>query len=270
MTGAGGPLDASVLDLDQYDLPGLRSDISEILDLPNAVVDIAKSSTRFVFLGGFGLWLVFRPRMALWALAPYLAVLITTLLLAVTAFSVFAVLRKRLQATDEAADRTLFTVAAMHGDLIEHKSTGGELPLREVASFLTQTLVFPILTGSAGAMLDSAATVSGPVGFLSGRVLTIALGQVERRVLEALDEIQEEQTENPPPPPVDGQVVDSWENLPVDQIPNEIRGFYEDVHRYLSRVVDGVEVVTIGGAYLTTVLAFIPFFIVLVLGFVLS
>ena len=264
------PIDASVLDLDSYDLPGLRADIHEILDLPNAIQAVVKKSSLAIFLGAALAWIAFRPRMPLWALVPYIAVIVLALVIAAAAVSAFLVLKSRIEATDRAADRTLFTVAAMHGDLLNARASGSELPLREVATFLTHTLVFPLLLGSAGSMLETAATSATPVGWFAGRIMKRAIAEVENRLLAALNEIDEAQTETTLVELQDGVAADPWAELPVHELPNQIRSFYEGAHRYLSRMVDGLEVLSIGGAGLTTAIAVLPLVMVLSVGLVVT
>ena len=270
MTAESPQVDASVLDLESYDLPGLRADIQQILDLPTAIEAVFKKSAVAIFLGAALVWIVFRPRMPLWALVPYVALATVALVLAAGAISAFLVLKSRIEATDRAADRTLFTVAAMHGDLLHVQGGGGELPLRAVATFLAQTVVFPILIGSAGSMLEAAATTATPLGWFSRTLLNRAFGEVEKRLLVALEAVNEEQIESGLPEPQDGVAVDSWAELPVQDLPNQIRGWYEAIHRHLSRVVDGLEVLTVGGAGATTALAVFPFALLVGLGFLLT
>ena len=81
-------------------------------------------------------------------------------------------------------------------------------------------------------MLETAATSPTPLGWFSGRVLRRAIGEVEKRLLGALDAIDEEQIEAGLPEPQDGISKDSWSELPVRELPNEIRGWYEAIHLY--------------------------------------
>lgn len=279
-------IDVGQLDLDRYDFPGLRADIEQIIDLPDAVGLLARRSLLILGVGTMATWIVFDPRMPRLVLIPYTLLVLLALAIAAVAIAVLIVLRQRMAQTDAAADRALFTIAALHGDYLRVRSGDVSVPMQEVASLLTREVVFPILIGGSTTMVETATATSGPMGWVLRPFIGQAMGMVERRVLVALDSVdptagdgaEEAQNVDDPAAAANGNLQDGpdpalvelWAGIYDAGLPADIQRWYLALHRHLSRVVDGVGVVAVGGVGATSAIAALPVVLLWVLGWVLT
>lgn len=197
-------IDFDQIDLDRYDFPGLRADINQILDLQGAAVRIIRWTVLVPIVGILVVWQVFDGRMSTIALVPYVVVVAAALVVAAIAIGMALVLRSKVAKTNAAADRVVTTVASLHGDYLGIRSGEADLPMSELARVLTSELVFPALISGSNRAFATAAVTTGPAGLALRWFGRPALRVVERRVLDALAEVDEPK----PLPPSDTPAAD--------------------------------------------------------------
>lgn len=251
------------IDLDRYDFDGLRDDIASILDVQRAVLTTLKWTLLIPLVGSIAAWFVFDARMPRWVLVPYMIVLIAALVLAAINVGFMFVLRNRIGETNEAADRVLRMTSDMHADYLRIQSGQSDLPMKEVATVLTRELIFPALFGAGHNAVAAATTVTGPFGWIAGRLLKYPIQAVETRVLDVLEDPELDDALRPRDTP-DGETPERLEGSDITAamltpgVPvggdGELADWYAKAHQIVHRVVDGVGTVATGS--LGTILFF--------------
>ncbi|MEM9561006.1 MAG: hypothetical protein AAGA93_00220 [Actinomycetota bacterium] len=271
--GHDSPIDLDELDLDRYDLPGLRADINQIVDLQGAALRIVRWTVLVPLVGAVATWLVFRPRMPIYALVPYVLVVIACLVVAAIAIGVALVLRTKVDETNVAADRVVTTVAALHGDYLRIRTGEVDVPMEDLARLLTSELVFPALVAGSGRALATATLTAGPLGWVLRGVSGPVLPAVERRVLDALSQVDDPEPRPDDPPPIDGPRSDGADLVEVAAtagLPPAVADWYGAVHRHFERLTGMADTVTDGSTTVLVVTALLPLAAVLAAGWSLS
>jgi len=269
-------VDLGVIDLEKYDFDGLRSDITSILDVQSAIKTTLKWSLLIPVIGSVIAWFVFDGRMPRWTLVPYMIVLIGLLVLVAVNVGLMFVLRNRIAETNQAADRVLAMTSDLHTDYLQVRSGENELPLKEMAGLLTRELVFPVLISGGSSAFSTAATASGPMGWLAQRALAVPLRRVEARVLDVLGSSELDQAAKEIEPGFDDRIEGS-EIVAAALTPTLgsagdhelVEDWYAKAHEAVHRVVDGMSTVATGSLSTVLFLAALPLVGWLALGWFL-
>lgn len=271
--GRESSIDLGDIDLDRYDFPGLREDINGILDLQGAAVRILRWTLLLPLVGLLVVWAVYRSRMPIYALVPYAIVVGASLLIAAVAIGVALVLRSKVDETNAAADRVVGTVASLHGDYLRVRTGEVELPMQELARVLTTELVFPALIAGSGRAFATATMTAGPAGWVLRGMRGPVLRTVERRVLDALSQVDDPEPGPGDPPSVDTvgmEGTDLVEAAATAGLPPDVARWYQSVHRHFERVIGLADRVTDGSTTVLVLIGLTPLVAVLVAGWVLS
>ncbi len=264
--------DFSEIDLSRHDFDALRDDINDIVDIPRAVGQLLRWSVLIPLIGTWLTWVVFSDRMSTLALIPYSILVAAALLLAALGIGGLVVMRSRVVEVNEAADRVIATVAALHGDYSKIRTSGSEVDTRGLAAVLAREIVFPALLSTGGAALNSS-VVTGPIAFLARPLLKYPLAIVEERVLDVLlqDDVVLEPHLRPSEESEPGEVgADLVVEMAFDDLPEELANWYRAIHRYLTSTVAGVGTVAVGSMWTVVVLSALPAVVLLGLGWVLT
>ena len=271
--GRGSSIDLGDIDLDRYDFPGLREDINGILDVQGAAIRILRWTVLVPLVGVLVVWSIFDGRMPIYVLLPYVLVVAAALLLAAATIGVALVLRSKVDETNAAADRVVGTVASLHGDYLRVRTGEVELPMQELARVLTTELVFPALIAGSGRAFATATMTAGPAGWVLRGMSGPVLRTVERRVLDALSQVDDPEPGPDDPPPVDTvgmEGVDLVEAAATAGLPPDVARWYQSVHRHFERVIGLADRVTDGSTTVLVLIGLTPLVAVLVAGWVLS
>jgi hypothetical protein len=99
------------VDLDAYDIDGLRSDVMDLVDLPVALVDTARRAVLGPVVVGLFSWLYFAGSMAWWARLPFTLIAVVLSLITSVLVAVYLVMQRRVEAAVDTSSRVLDTVA---------------------------------------------------------------------------------------------------------------------------------------------------------------
>lgn len=176
---------SQVLDLEKYDLEGLRSDVSEILSLTGAIQAIALRALGAAAVMVVGIYLLFVGRTSGVGLVLILLLAIVLAGLAAVALAVFLVLRSRVAQTTKASSRVVEIVELIHADYEDFRGGGAEASAKAIGSEIAQHIVLPAAFGMAG----RAAFFAGPLGMLLKPALKFPQQWVEDSVASALGDL---------------------------------------------------------------------------------
>ncbi len=276
------PTDLANVDLSRHDFDALRDDINDIVDLPRAIGQSLRWMLLVPILGTWLTWVVFADRMAGWVRLPYVILVAVTLVIASAGIATLAVMRSRVVEVDEAADRVVLTVAAVHGDYVQITSGEADLPKQELASVLTREVVFPAMTAGGDVFFNTIPILSGPLGFVLRPLTKYPLAMIENRVLDVIQadgEPDEEWIPGAEPATITTSTTDS--NQPeldvaelaetvLADLPPELEHWYRSIHRRLTQVVAGAGAVAVGSTGVIVAVAALPLAVTLTVGWLLT
>jgi hypothetical protein len=256
------------IDLSRHDFDALRRDVNDVVDIRRALTQTLRWAVGLPVVGVWLTWIVFADRMSVWIRVPYVILVAAGLLLAAVSIGGLMVMRTRVAEVDEAADRVITTVAALHSDYLQIRSGSAEWPKRELASLLTTELVFPALLAGGDTAFS---TMSGPVGFLARPLLKYPMAMVENRVLEVIDQ-DDAEDDVLIAQPADLEVSSSEvvAAAVLADLPPELGRWYGSIHRNLTRVVGGAGTIAVGSMWTVVVAASTPVVVLLVFGWLLT
>ena len=216
MTEDRGPTSERIIDLEAYDLDGLRADVAELADLQQLAVRTFQWTILGPLVVGLGTWIVFSGRMPVWALVPYDAVAIALSLVGSVLAAVFIVLRSKVEAATEAASRTLDVLALAHGDLERALDGGVEVSIKELAGQVLELAVFPALEDGVVAVAPAPARfLVRPLVWLPSRVVAkTVMAVVDRLPATALGNLSDTQLQTGSDEV--GALRSAFESLPED------------------------------------------------------
>lgn len=269
--------DFTEIDLSRHDFAALRADINDIVDIPRAIGQTLRWALLLPVIGTWLTWVVFADRMSIWVRVPYVALVAAGLVLAAVSIGGLVVLRSRVVEVDEAADRVIATVAAVHGDYIQIRSSESEPIKRELAAVVAKEVVFPALLASGDAAFGNL-PVSGALAFVARPLLKYPLAMIERRVLDvlALDDVELT------PETIESGHVESDRAEPevtsadlvaaaaLADLPPELADWYGSIHRYLSKAVAGAGTIAVGSMWGIVAVSSAPVVILLLLGWLVT
>lgn len=268
--------DLDEIDLSRHDLIGLRHDVFEIFNLPRAAMQVARWAVFGPYFGTMYVWSTFADRMSGWPHIVFTALAAVGFIVAAVGIGLLTVVRSRIGMVADAGDRVIDTVSELHRDYLAISSNGSDLQQQELAALLTTDIVIPVLSVpvTRGVGFRAAPLTTGPIGWVLRPVSSWFIGQVERRVLEAISEAADDphQLERGDPDlgyeAIDGtdltaHVVTAAAGLDSDD-------WYETVRHHLARIVDSARAVTVRSMTVLVVVSALPATALLGLGWLLT
>lgn len=171
------------VDLDAYDIDGLRSDVMDLVDLPVALVDTARRAVLGPVVVGLFSWLYFAGSMAWWARLPFTLIAVVLSLITSVLVAVYLVMQRRVEAAVETSSRVLDSVALAKGDIERLAAGGVSLSVRDLSVEILDSAVFP---GMEDAVVQ---VVPFPLRFLARPLLWVPRQVVGRTVLAAVERL---------------------------------------------------------------------------------
>ena len=181
MTESLGPESERMIDLEAYDLDGLRADVSELVDLQQLAVRTFQWTVLGPLVVGLLTWIYFSGRMPTWALVPFDLVAVVLSLVGAALAAVFIVMRSKVAAATEAATRTFDVLAMAHGDLEQALDGGVEVSVKELAGQILELAVFPALEDGVVAVAPP------PARFLVRPIVWLPTTVVSKTVMAVVD-----------------------------------------------------------------------------------
>lgn len=183
MTESLGPESERMIDLEAYDLDGLRANVSELVDLQQ----LAVRTFQWTFTGplavGLLTWIYFSGRMPTWVLVPFDLIAIVLSLLGSALAAVFIVMRSKVAAATGAASRTFDVLAMAHGDLEQALDGGVEVSVKGLAGQILELAVFPAIEDGIVAVAPP------PARFLVRPIVWLPTTVVSKTVMAVVDRL---------------------------------------------------------------------------------
>jgi len=244
---------AQVLDLEKYDLEGLRTDVAQIISLTGIFQSVAARALGFTALFSLVVLLLFSGRLSGAGLVLFMMITIVLAALGAVMLAVFFVLRTRVAQTTRASSRVVDLVEPIHADYQDFRGGGAEASVRAVGSEIAQHIVLPAVFGFAG----RSAILAGPMGILLRPALKLPQQWVENAVVSALDELPEHAIATAKP------VSGMTESAPGTT--SELNAVYVTIQNKLESIVRVLRVGTLGPVGALVCLSLIPLAAVLLL-----
>lgn len=237
------------IDLSAYDLKGLAADVRSIVSVPGAIAQAAKYALSIPLIIAAVTWLVFRSRMAGWVLVPFTAVALALAFLGALVLGGYFVARKRLDTVEQASERVVTMLGEMHVDLTKARST--DTTVQQVAVGLLDDAVLPIVFGALGDGIIARTVTKAPMNLVKKTVIAAVTALPDRQLGQLVD-----------------QAADSVGGI-ADRLP-ALTAQYEGLKNNLTPTVHKISTRALGSILTLTIVAWIPLFLWLLLGLVLS
>ena len=181
---SGAPKLTDDLDLENYDVRAIASDLTEIANLPKAVAATASRAALVPLVVAVVTWIVFAGRMG-WPLFFFviIAAILSLGFAAVLAVALFT--RRQIDKVNDASDRVLGVVSQMHGDLATLRSSNAQLTVRATATTLSNDVVFPMLEEMA--VNTASSLLPGPLEKVARSMIGVPLGVIEKSIAAGID-----------------------------------------------------------------------------------
>lgn len=248
------------IDFAKYELDELGSDIRSIVDLPGAIAQAAKYAFGIPIVVVIVVWIVFSSRMGSVGLFFFALVAFGLSFFGSVVIGGYAVARRRLDLVAAASNRVIDTIGVMHTDVVQVKDGHAGTSVQQVAVGLLENAIFPAVFGTIRA---SAETALGPFGRFTNRVTSAPMAMVQRTVISAVESLPDKEI---------GQIVDdAGARMPdaTDRLAG-LRTQYEAVRDRVDHLVAGVTRTALGSSLGFALVASVPLFAWLVVGWVLS
>jgi len=253
---------AQVLDLEKYDLEGLRTDVSQIISLTGTLQSVAVRALGFTAIFSLVVFLIFSGRLSGTGLALFMMVTLLLAALGAVMLAVFFVLRTRVAQTTTASSRVVDLVELIHADYQDFRGGGAQASVRAVGSEIAQHIVLPAVFGFAG----RAAILAGPMGILLRPALKLPQQWVENAVVSALDELPEHAVATIEP--VSGMTEAARPDVAMNEVggaASELNAVYVTIQNKLESIVRVLRVGTLGPVGALVCLSLVPLAAVLLL-----